>query len=211
MQLGLLAGIEVNPVQAIVTPDVQQHVRPGRAAEGYSTDFLSNRRRMVPTAADDHKSATLLRYLCRMFVKFCQRSRAYTTRGHGREPHRTVIVQLVESERVDGRSRQRIVAHLGTCREPVERDTHRLWFHERCNKVLDGLDLSAEDRAKVAAQIAARIPPPTAEQAAEMDRRAAEVMAGSPDGFTTLMRAWNAATDSERAKFIDRLRRQRAI
>src|SRR3954451_23721584 len=38
VSLGLLAGIEINPVQAIVAPDMQQHVRPGRAAERHLSD-----------------------------------------------------------------------------------------------------------------------------------------------------------------------------
>ena len=35
MQLGLLAGVEIDLVQAIVAPDMQQHVRPRRAAPLY--------------------------------------------------------------------------------------------------------------------------------------------------------------------------------
>jgi hypothetical protein len=30
-----------------------------------------------------------------------------------------LIAKLVESKRVDGKSRQRVLAHLGTCREPA--------------------------------------------------------------------------------------------
>ena len=34
MALGLLGRVEVDPVPAVLTPDVQQQVRPGRGAEG---------------------------------------------------------------------------------------------------------------------------------------------------------------------------------
>jgi len=153
-----------------------------------------------------------------MFVKFSHRSRAYThRRREGQEPHRTVIVQLVESQRIDGQPRQRIVAHLGTCQEPIGRDRHRLWFHQRCTEVLDRLDLSADDRGKISAQIAARIPPPTPEEMAEMEREAHAAMSrlsvamGHPDRLATLVRAWNAASDSEQAQFLDVLRQSGVI
>lgn len=153
-----------------------------------------------------------------MFVKFSHRSRAYThRRREGQEPYRAVIVQLVESHRVDGHPRQRIVAHLGTCHEPIDRDRHRLWFHQHCNEVLDRLDLSADDRAKVAAQIAARISPPTPEEMAEMEREAdaaisrLSIAMGHPDRLATLVRAWNAASDSEQAQFLDVLRQSGVI
>ena len=38
MPLGLLAGIEVDPVQAIVTPDMQHQVGLRRAAERHRSD-----------------------------------------------------------------------------------------------------------------------------------------------------------------------------
>ena len=108
-----------------------------------------------------------------MYVTFTRRSRTYTRRK-GKEPHRTVVVRLMQSQRA-GKSRQRYIAHLGTCREPVDRSRHRFWFYERCNKVLDRLDLSADDRAKIAAQLAARIPPPMPEEIAEIECRTDEM------------------------------------
>src|SRR5215470_11404067 len=78
-----------------------------------------------------------------------------------------LVAQLVESKRVEGKSRPLVLAHLGTCREPVDTLRHRLWFYERCDQVLDRLALEPEDRAKVVSNLSARIPRPSnAERAA---------------------------------------------
>jgi hypothetical protein len=146
-----------------------------------------------------------------MYTKWSNGSRAYTRRRNS-EPHRTLIAQLVESKRVDGRSQHRIVAHLGTCREPIETPRHRVWFYRRCDEVLARLGLSAEDRDKIVAQVEARLKRPTeadfqAEQV-ELDRydRALGAL-GRPDGFAALVTAWIAANESERERFIGELRK----
>lgn len=163
-----------------------------------------------------------------MFVKWESRSRAYSSgrnlepmgpvrrqrrRSDTQGPHRTLIARLVESSRADGRTRQRIVAHLGTCREPVEVPRHRMWFYRRCDEVLAGLDLSADDRNKIAGQLEARLPRPTAAELKTADdalfraERAIRAALGRPDGFALLMRDWNTADQSDRQRFIDELRR----
>src|SRR5580704_7650317 len=96
-----------------------------------------------------------------------------------------LLVQLVESKRINGKARPRFLAHLGTCREPVEMLRHRLWFYERSDQVLDRLALAPEDRAKVDVKLAARIPRPTEAERALWQRERAILMAtfGRPDGF----------------------------
>jgi hypothetical protein len=150
-----------------------------------------------------------------MFVKFSRRSRSYSEKPNNRcrkaprEPHRTVIAQLVESYREDGKPKQRIIGHLGTCHEPIDKPRNRRWFHERCNKVLDSLDLSADARAKIAAQIAVRIPPlSAAELEADEARITAVIARFLPDGFSALVHAWNAANEDERQRFLDTLDQQ---
>jgi hypothetical protein len=140
-----------------------------------------------------------------MFVQWSNRSRAYTRRRNKNGPHRTLIARLVE--------RRRIIAHLGTCREPVETPRHRMWFYQRCDEVLARLGLSAEDRDQIAAQLQARLKRPTeaefkAEQA-ETDRHehALGAALGRPDGVAALVKAWTAADQSERERFIDELRK----
>jgi hypothetical protein len=117
-----------------------------------------------------------------------------------------LVAQLVGSKRVDGESRKRILAYLGTCREPVDTLRHRLWFYERCDQVLDRLALAPEDRAKVDALLAARIPPLGEEERAQWRREKAILMAtfGRPDGFA-LVKGWNAANEQERRRFLDEL------
>jgi hypothetical protein len=139
-----------------------------------------------------------------MFVKWSNREYRHDRRGwKTREPHRTVIAQLVESRRVDGKTRQRIVAHLGTCHEPIEQTHHRQWFYQRCTTVLDGLTLSSDERAKIDAALAIRIPRPTVEEI-EQERRGVEALMASfrPDPYAALERAWSAARTADRARFI---------
>jgi hypothetical protein len=116
-----------------------------------------------------------------------------------------LIAQLIESKR-DDKSRKRILAYLGSCREPVDMLRHRLWFYERCDRVLDRLALAPEDRAKIDAQLAARIPRPSKKERAQWQREKAILMArfGRPDGFA-LVRDWTAANEEERRRFLDEL------
>lgn len=117
-----------------------------------------------------------------------------------------LIAQLVESKRVNGKSRQRVLAYLGTCREPVDTLRHRLWFYELCDQVLDRLALAPDDRAKIDAQLAARIPPPSDMDRAQQQRERAILKArfGRSDGFA-LVKGWNAANEEERRRFLDEL------
>jgi hypothetical protein len=136
-----------------------------------------------------------------MFVKWSSRRNRDRIGG-------VLIAQLVKSKRVNGKARLRLLAHLGTCREPVDTPRHRLWFYERCEQVLDRLALAPEDRAKVDAQLAARIPRPRDEEHAQRQCERAILMArfGRPDGFA-LVRGWNAANEEERRRFLDELRK----
>src|SRR5262249_49608521 len=89
-----------------------------------------------------------------MYVQWVSRNRDH--KGGG-----VLIAQLVESKRVNGKSRKFYLAHLGTCRESVDTLRHRFWFYEHCDQVLDRLALAPEDRTKVDALLAARIRPPS--------------------------------------------------
>ena len=119
-----------------------------------------------------------------------------------------LIAQLLGSKRVDGKSRHRVLAHLGTCREPVDTLRHRLRFYDRCERVLDRLALVPDDRAKIDAQLAARIPRPSDAERALWERERAILMArfSRPDGFA-LVEGWNAVNEEERRRFLDELRK----
>jgi hypothetical protein len=110
--------------------------------------------------------AAVFWYPRRMYVRWVSRNR--DRKGGG-----VLIAQLVES---DGKSGKRILAHLGTCREPVDTLRHRLRFYERCEQTLDRLALAPEDRAKVDAQLAARIPPLSDEDRAQRQHERAILM-----------------------------------
>ena len=117
-----------------------------------------------------------------------------------------LIAQLVGSKRVDGKSRPHVLAHLGSCREPIDTPRHRLWFYERCDRVLDRLALAPDDRVKIDAQLATRVPRPSDEDRAQHQRERAILMAkfSRPDGFA-LVKGWTAANEEERRRFLEEL------
>jgi hypothetical protein len=132
-----------------------------------------------------------------MYIKWRVRHRDHKSGG-------ALIVQLVES--VNGGNRSRLLAHLGTCREPIDTLRHRLRFYERCDQRLDCLGLAPNDRAKIDAKLAARIPRPTGAERALWQRERAILMAsfGRPDGFA-FVKGWNAANEDERRRFVAEL------
>ena len=78
-----------------------------------------------------------------------------------------ITAALIESARVDGQPRQRHVAYLGSVR--INR---AIRFWQRVDACLDKLDVTATDRHKIEAMLAAEVPRPSAAQqeAAERDR-----------------------------------------
>jgi hypothetical protein len=138
-------------------------------------------------------------YLRKMFVR-CRSRRNRDGMGG------VLIVQLMGSKRVDGKTRPCVLAYLGSCREPVDTLRHRLWFYERCDQVFDRLALAPDDRSKIDAQLGARIPRPSEEEQAQWQREKAIIMAtfGRPDGFAHV-KGWDAANEDERRRFVDQL------
>jgi hypothetical protein len=137
-------------------------------------------------------------YLQSMFVTW--RSR------RNRDHLGVIIAHLVESKRVNGETRPHFLAYLGTCREPVDTLRHRLWFYERCDRVLDRLALTPDDRTKIDAQLAARIPRLSDEDRAQQQREKAILIArfGRSDGFAPV-KGWTDANEEERRRFLDEL------
>jgi hypothetical protein len=103
-------------------------------------------------------------YLRNMFVR-CRSRRNRDGMGG------VLIAQLMGSKRVNGKTRPCVLAHLGSCREPVDLLRHRLWFYERCDQVLDRLALAPDDRAKIDAQLAAASRGPPRRSARNGSRR----------------------------------------
>ena len=136
-----------------------------------------------------------------MYIKWRVRDRDHRSGG-------ALIAQLVESKHVNGGNRPRLLAHLGTCREPVDTLRHRLRFYERCEQALDRLALAPEDRTKVEAQLATRIPPLSDEEHALWQREKAILMAtfGRSGGFA-YGKGGSADNEEERRRFLDELRK----
>jgi len=105
-----------------------------------------------------------LLYTTRMFVRWTSRARRTSEFGPDwEEPdvhHRAILVEAV---RIDGKPRQRHVAHLVGFTESRAQTAHRrvnLWdeISERLDKLGDGIT----DRDKVEAAVTIKLPKPTA-------------------------------------------------
>ena len=124
-----------------------------------------------------------------MYLRWKRRPVA-ASRSYGGAPanDRWLAAVLVDTERADGRARQRFVKYLGTIRESFvalsaiadERVRRRakdqkVRFWQRVSKTLAGMDLTPEDRERIEATIALRVPRFSAEEQAELDRERARV------------------------------------
>jgi hypothetical protein len=73
--------------------------------------------------------------------------------------------QLVESHRVDGRPRQKVIKYLGTIREPaVAHVGHRMSFWRTVSAAFKALDLPPEQQHTIELALHARVPFPTMEE-----------------------------------------------
>ena len=82
-----------------------------------------------------------------------------------------LMAVLVESHRVDGKSRQRVVAYLAGIRERFvgEREDKHDEFWRSVDARLDALPLDAEARAKIEASVAKRVTRVTTKSRAEYE------------------------------------------
>ena len=100
-----------------------------------------------------------------MYVRWQRRGRV----RRAKSPLLTAV--LVESRRVDGKPRQRVVAYLGGIREAHvdERERAHRTFWRGVDDRLDALGLDAEARARVEASVESRVRRVTPENRAEFD------------------------------------------
>jgi len=112
-----------------------------------------------------------------MFVRWKERRSADRDRGHAKHGSVTHYAVLVESVRVDGRPRQRFVAHIAGYNEGDSRrarEMQAVYFWRQAEGRLNTLNLATDLRARVEAKLAERMPRPSPEFLAELKRRAAE-------------------------------------
>ena len=88
-----------------------------------------------------------------MFIKWQTRERR-TSAGH---LGNLLTCSLVESYRLNGKPRQRVLAYLGGVRDALHTN-HRIAFWHNVRYRLDKLDIAPDTRAKIEADIAARVP-----------------------------------------------------
>jgi len=80
---------------------------------------------------------------------------------------------LVQSERVDGKVRQRFVKHLGSIKDwGLTTQGHRLGFWQTAEKALDSLDLDPATRQRIEAKLAETVEPFTPEDLARIKKEA---------------------------------------
>jgi hypothetical protein len=89
--------------------------------------------------------------------------------GDPAPPHVTRAAQLVESRRVDGQPRQRVVAYLATIDEAtmVSFDTRRAFWdtvHDRLDQLRQAGVIDEKQQDKIDATLARTVPPPTQEE-----------------------------------------------
>ena len=90
---------------------------------------------------------------------------------------------LVESRRVNGKPRQKVIKHLASIREYGLADEMVGWhtgFWRDVEESLRDLDLSEADRAKIEAALVRRVPKPTKEKWAAANAKFAEEMKRVP-------------------------------
>lgn len=88
-----------------------------------------------------------------MFIKWQTRNRRTSTKTLGH----LLTCSLVESCRVEGKPRHRVVAYLGGIRDAMHTN-HRIAFWQNVRHRLDQLDLDPDTRAKIETDIATRVP-----------------------------------------------------
>jgi hypothetical protein len=110
-----------------------------------------------------------------MYVRWKRRVRAHKPKRVGywtrdpAPPHVTRTAQLVESRRVDGQPRQRVVAHLATIDEAtmVSFDTRRAFWdviRDRLDQLRRAGVIDETQQDKIDATLARTVPPPTQEE-----------------------------------------------
>jgi hypothetical protein len=102
---------------------------------------------------------------------------AYTRPGTS-EQDKHWRATVVESVRVNGRPTQLHVAYLGGITESaIEIDAQRAWFWDEVKRRIDRLAnrVSVEDRERIEAAVAAKVPPVTKKQHEKIVRRAREL------------------------------------
>jgi hypothetical protein len=109
-----------------------------------------------------------------MFVRWQQyRSKAQKSWvREWKDGHSRIKAILLESVRIDGKPRQRHIAFLGSIGKAVtNRKEHRPHFWADIRQRLDHLGnrITADDRAKIEAALAKRVPPLTASEQAEWE------------------------------------------
>jgi hypothetical protein len=125
--------------------------------------------------------ANFIHYTGSMFVRWQKRTNQYCDRpGFACDADTHLAASLIESVRIDGKPRQRHVAYLaGISEKGVEHVGRRLRFWREVDERLHDLSnrLTAAERKRITAIVAARVPRPSEAEAVRCDREFAESIA----------------------------------
>src|SRR5258705_3096193 len=136
-----------------------------------------------------------------MFIRWQSRQRQKSEFSPDEIPDIGWTVILAESYSVDGNPRQRHIAYLGSITESsIKIDPQRCHFWDRVTRALDrlGNQVSDDDRAKIEAAIALKVPRPSLAEYRDIARDSARKL-----GWDFLTEAQQAALQHE-AKELQR-------
>ena len=101
-----------------------------------------------------------------MFVRWKKRKRATKC---GAPQRYSWYAEVVESVRIDGKPRQKVIAYLASIKpKDLPFAWERAYFWQRANEKLDALDLDSAERAKLDAQLAEKVRPLTEKEEANV-------------------------------------------
>lgn len=110
-----------------------------------------------------------------MFVRWKRRKKAVSKPG--RRPRRrsdagdSLYCVLIESRRVDGNPRQKVICYLGSVDEGhLDKTWQRVDFWDAVKPKLERLDLTRKERARIEGSIQLRVPRVTEEQEEQFKR-----------------------------------------
>lgn len=110
-----------------------------------------------------------------MFVRWKKRM---STIHWQKDTHYTLSAYIVESKRIDGKPRQKVIAFLGSIKS-VALQPHlafiRVSFYRRIKEKFDELGIKEQDIQKFTRELAEKVPFPTAEEMQDHKRQMAEL------------------------------------
>jgi len=109
-----------------------------------------------------------------MYIRW---NRTKRSKKHNQNKGDLISAVLVESTRIGGKPRQRVISYLGSSCENLSYITIRWYFWQQVEKKLAGLELPEDDRNRIIQSIEKRFPKTTDEEMENEGKRLDEIIA----------------------------------